>query len=460
MRLNKFFLSALVALGLMACNKEENEVKDPNGMADVVISIGGNGLSRAVFTGDANYSTTADIQKMDIYFANSADIIQYVQSFANGTDDANQAWTDLKIGKQVRFCGMKGVSKVYVIANDAQEAMAVGANAKSRVSELEEYGAAKNEGEIAYMGADADLGNLKVDDIEGISEVQVGEKGELYLAAELSIRPVVSRMEIVKLGFQSSGTGEVTIGSTTYTVEWSDYDLDVIGVYMSNVFGQMTPMTAAVSKYFKTPTLATGSILNGKWVADGTTLNAGKVEALCYSNYNTDYDPLFTTPYPAEENGVTYFFDGTATNVCVPFNFFVPFDVTAVGEDIDANPVEFTKPAIHIQFKKPESFNPTLTIKNADGEVVNNPTIEAQIRLEMDYPNTPNGIAFANITDYKLESGTAANMRPGKIYKMNVNVSPFNLTTSPSAQDSYNVIVKVTVVPFAEVNVTPEFDKN
>lgn len=465
MRLNKFFLSALVALGLMACNKEENGVNELEGKSDVVISIG-SGMNSRAFTPDNAYQLEEDIQKLDIYFTNSAGVIQYVQSLAaphDGTTD--EVWTALTTGQQVRFCGMENVNRVYVIANDAMEPMDVDQKVAERVAELEQYGASAAEGAIAYVGADVDLGSLEVDN--GESMPTVGEPVEEFklVAAELAIRPVVSRFEINKLGFQSSGSKDIEIDGAMYTVTWSGYDLDVVGVYMSNIYGQLTPITPAVAEGFATPSKAS-SIAEGKWTNVALGAAVGASDALYYSNYVTDaYQPLFNEPYTTTGEN-TYFFDGTLdaeVPTCIPFNFFVPFDVTstAAANVITAHESFGMTPAIHIQFKKKTSATFTVeAVKQGTNEKAS-AEVMAQIMLEVGYPNTADGIAYANIVSYNGTEGVAT-MRPGNIYRMaDVVVTPFNLTATPDAEEqAYNVIVKVTIIPFAQVNVTPEFDRN
>lgn len=465
MRLNKFFLSALVALGLMACNKEENGVNELEGKSDVVISIG-SGMNSRAFTPDNAYQLEEDIQKLDIYFTNSAGVIQYVQSLAaphDGTTD--EVWTALTSGQQVRFCGMENVNRVYVIANDAMEPMDVDQKVAERVAELEQYGASAAEGAIAYVGADVDLGSLEVDN--GESMPTVGEPVEEFklVAAELAIRPVVSRFEINKLGFQSSGSKDIEIDGKLYTVTWSGYDLDVVGVYMSNIYGQLTPITPAVAEGFATPAKAS-SIAEGKWTDVALGAASGASSVLYYSNYETVYQPLFAEPYTTSGE-ITYFFDGTPVadeeQTCIPFNFFVPFDVTstAAANVITAHESFGMTPAIHIQFKKKETATFTVNVVEKDGGAEASAEVKAKVMLQIGYPNTADGIAYANIVSYNGTEGVAT-MRPGNIYRMaDVVVTPFNLTATPDAEEqAYNVIVKVTIIPFAEVNVTPEFDKN
>ena len=499
-------LALLASAAFTSCEKTPAPSAD-EGTKSIALSINFGGVATKVVDDDleAEFTPGKDYSSLQIYFTNDAGDIKYAYTAdAISSDDEKTIWDNLTTSNGVKFIGLESVSGVYVTAN-----------------------APLNAGTITYGGPVAENVNvsaindlLKIENIDGVAanmmpyagactqlqtagssisgtagEVVVGDgaDGAEYLVADLTIRPAVSRFEVSKVGVKTSGTtyfkevdgGGVTIlepcadsdPGVKYSVAWSGFDAELIGIYMSNFYQKspLFPNKTAIDDWktslFATPGFEEGTspISEGKWTALSID-NAG----ISYANYNNVSDEYedFTTLYKGTPTGnPKYLFDGTTGPVVVPFNFFVPYSLTDKGDKADAvasfNNV--VSPALHFQFRKPGnlsiSYGAIQEKTSPDSwQDVNDDALKQQLQNAVAWPNSTDaeGIVYANVTKFLTTAGnenSAITIKPGLIYKIqDVIVEPVNLSVSTKFTDQFNVYVVVEVVGFDVKNVYPSFD--
>ena len=474
---------ATAALALAGCNKNQvtAPAADPDaGKKTVDISISGANLAtKANLDPDGSYDKAAAVEKLDIYFTTATDVIQYSYRLeANG--EYGNAWTAIMTDKKtVRFVGLTNVSRVYVVAN-SPDALLTSGNISQIAAGLDsQYGEVENTS-ILYAGADRSFSTIYDEPADGVGATIPGDATEeseeyssQYVNAEVSIRPVISRLEINKIGVKTSGTETVQLNNDTYTIAWEGFAPKLYGIYMSNFYGSIAPMAPAVEKGFATP--EGNKIEDGVWSDDAgidAAYNAQNISL--YSNWETGtgYDDLFASSYNHTEGDNFYYFwqDGTPAT-CVPFNFLVPFDVEATEASTAADVTFAYSPAFHFQFYfVPTELDATpYTIKVYEGEGTDGTEIKAegetldlynQLTSGIQFNTAGSGIYYANMVKFMDESGeNDVTIAPNTIYRMpEVVIDPFNLATGTVSEDSYNIIVKVTVLDYNEITVTPSFE--
>lgn len=491
--------SAMAALVLAGCNKETETPATPDpdaGLKEVTISINGAKMTKGQATPVEEWGTAAaDISKYDIYFTTASGTVKYHYLIAS-TGEYTDAYNEFKEGGSVRFIGLENISQVYVVAN-AATTVTVGQNISTLGNlAIENYGGDKTKNDILYVGGDKDLTPIGSEPAPGV-DINVTSDGEMasqYYTAVIYLRPVISRIEIGDVYVQTAGELTETVqtedGEKTIKYTWSGFTPKLTGIYMSNVAGSLNPMTATVDEWFAKPTGT--QIAAGKWndsitYVDGDTFNMStsgmNVEkVLWYSNYaSTAYGDLFASSLGETVGNNHYYFNGmkesAGTKTCIPFNFFVPFDVTAESNTTEAAAVwnganenaEENNPALHFQFDffdkgtdgsayKYQVFDIT---SGSDNEITaeSDPDLYAQLTSRLNFNTVSDHIYYANVTSFK-EGDVPVNVAPNTIYKLTgVGITPFNLATGTEAVDEeYNIIVKVTTVDYIEKNVTPSFD--
>ena len=146
---------------------------------------------------------------------------------------------------------------------------------------------------------------------------------------------------------------------------------------------------------------------------------------------------------------------------CIAFNVFVPFDIT----NPDTQNASSTNPTIHFQFDKTVTGYTVADATLANGDPVTddadlNYIASAETKLDYTLPTVQEGYLFANISKlYKESTGsTELVMQPGKIYNMDVVISPVNMTVDLDNPETYNVVVTIEVVDFTAENIYPGLD--
>lgn len=465
---------AFTVLALAGCNKDaETPYNNPDdGVKAVTVKIKGANLTKANMTPDNSYNATANVTKLDIYFTNSNDVIQYVYSVSSTAQgDDKTAWDGLVAndGSGVRFVGLTNISRVYVVAND-DAALSKGEDIASLSSKYTEVRSLLESNAILYVGADRSLDgadNEPADDVDATVVVGDAEEASQYYTAVLSIRPVISRLEIEKIGVKIAGEAPVELDGTKYTIKWEGFKPDLYGIYMSNFYQSMLPVEPSSSSFFATPA---GNHLNTQGLWDTTN---DKVTILAENNVNNvslyvnnesgTYGNLFEESYNHTEGNTFYYYYQDEATTCVPFNFFVPFNVEETDQDIAADNTLMpaagqNDPHFHFVFYFKPDGDYTVTVYDETGTTpVEDENIVDQLTANLRF-NTESGIYFANMTQFNTDASTKAEIKPNSIYKMSeVVINPFNVTTGTVTENAYNIIVRVTVVNYNEIPVLPSF---
>lgn len=473
--------TAIAALALAGCNKEQVTAPAANpdeGVKAVTLSIKGlNANTKAQFdqtTADASWVKDSGIDQLDIYFTSAGDQIRYSYRLdASGQySDAWNAITATTGSNRVRFIGLKEVSRVYVVAN-SPDVLVTSGNMTQIVADLADMqgnhaGAFVTKTDVVYMGGDTELTPIGTEPADNVgAEVGEGEPESMYMTAEVTIRPVISRLEIEKISVVSTGTLEVADPDNEediYEVTWEGFEPKLVGVYMSNFYETLVPVTPTLGTLFATP--EGQGIANGAWT--GLDANYNKDGLAFYNNYNSTYEALFTNCPGSEESKYVYF-NGNGTS-CLPFNFLVPFDVEATEQEVNVEG-SFETPKFHFQFLFDQSalsgYNITKVVKKGtEDEVtpVNNPDLYDKLTAGLVFTTvTTDNIYYANVTSFVEDNsgiaGDAVTIKPNSIYRMSeVSIAPYNLGFGTVTEDAYNVIVKVSVLPYNEVEVLPSFE--
>lgn len=501
-------LALLASAAFTSCEKTPAPSAD-EGTKSIALSINFGGVATKAVDDDleAGFVAGDDYTSLQIYFTDDAGNIKYAynatENNANDGTAAGEIWDNLADATNsngVKFIGLDAVSGVYVTANaplssgiityGGAVSERVDVSAINELLKIENIDATEANA-MPYAGACIQLqplGSTQISADAGEVVVGDGAEGAEYWKAELSIRPVVSRFEVSKVGVKTSGTTyfkevdnegvkvlepcDDTDSDVKYKVEWTGFDADLIGIYMSNFYksSPLFPNKTAIDDWtavlFATPGFAEGvsPIAEGKWTAltTPTDINAG----ISYANYNNGYEAFTTNNIGSTSGDNKYLFDGTKNSVVVPFNFFVPYSLTDEGADADAV-VSFNdvvSPALHFQFRKPAALNITYPSiqENTTGswQNVTDDNLKQQLQNAVAWPNSTDGIAYANVTKFLNEDQlTELTVKPGLIYKVQeVVVEPVNLSVSTKDTDQFNVYVVVKVVGFDVRNVYPVFD--
>lgn len=503
-------LALVASAALTSCEKDPAPAAD-EGLKSIALSVNfGQTGTKAEIDGELDDPWTNDysgFERLDIYFTNAKDQIKYYYRAASTDVDGmgKIIWDSLDPSTDnpnsgVRFIGMEGISKVFVVAN-GPKITELNTDPNGTVTSTTDIYALNDAikltdytGEqitMLYAGAAVNL--TLAGTVSGTAGViTVGEEGGQDYQADVTIRPALSRLEVQQAGVVTSGyvyfktdggTGnfiETEIeGEAEYRVEFSGFEPSLVGVYASNVYktSPLFPVQTgpAAGTLFDTPTFEgqESPIKEGKWVelVSETELN----DYLSYANYDeagTGYGDLVSTAYSDDTPSGTnelLLFNGNknSANKVIPFNFFVPYDITSTASDVTALSGS-VMPSLHFQFKEPaQRMNLTVEHKNAGTgawESVSDQSIIDALEAQVDWPTAvggEDGIAFANVVKYYTgdDLTTETTLRPGYIYRVQkVIVDPTNISISTKDTDAYNVYVVVTVVPYNDENVYPGFE--
>ena len=525
---NLLTISLAFGAAATSCQKEpQTSAVTDDGVKSIALSINfGGAATKATIDGelDAPFTATSEFQKLAILFTDNAGDIKYAfeadASDDGQTTDEGKIWDNLfntASPTGVRFIGLEGVTRIYVVANGPSltagteagglgltfeaagglvtNQTAVNISTINGILNIEDYFATnKDANAMPYIGACValELANGAV----GISapEVVLGADAGQYYQADITIRPAVSRLEVQKVSVVTEGTKYFKLAAdgvaleecedtdAEYMVEWSGFEPALVGAYMSSFYTNTSYFpTATLASWngFETPSFddaqgGNAPISAGLW--NVTTLSSELNALVSYSNYNTEgtsYDALVGEDYRGEvstkDANVVYVFDGTESNEnkVIPFNFFVPYDITSDADE-SLSALEGTiVPKLHLQLKAPGTpITPNVqkkvddTWKDLAAEDAN---IETMLTTFFTWPTVAGGennIAFVNVKMGANENATdEIALKPGRIYKMQeICIDPMNITGSVTSSDLNNIFVTVTVVPYVEESVYPVFD--
>ena len=264
-------------------------------------------------------------------------------------------------------------------------------------------------------------------------------------------------------------------------MHWEGFEPALVGAYMSSFYTN--------TSYFPTATLASWTGFEtpsfDDVVDDNAPISAGlwNVAALSddinalvsYANYTegTGYDALVGEDYrggvSTKDAKAVFVFDGTKSGAdkVIPFNFFVPYDITSDADE-SLSALEGTiVPKLHLQLKAPGTPITTNVQKKVSGAWENLAAEDANINTMLTtfftWPTVAGGennIAFVNVKMGANENATdEIALKPGRIYKMQeICIDPMNITGSVTSSDLNNIFVTVTVVGYTIENVYPVFD--
>ena len=457
----KLLLMAAACIGMVACSKDDAANPSADGSKQIVLKVN-LPTTRALTPDDPYVAKGTTISSMDVFFTNTNGAVQYAYNLTGGD------LTNITGTTGLRFVGLENVTAVYIVANaNGITLPEKGDNMNTFSVTLAQQAPSMDQNQMVFAGCDLDITPLTPD--VNTPEIPtyddgVWENGDQAYNADITIRPLISRIEWGKIETAPDGKKLVKVGEKYYLVRWSGWNAKVCGIYQSNVYGAESIFAAAPvadNTFFATPT-AMNAIVNGEWTPATTITGWDALKpVLTYNGYDNGYASVLPTDYNTNNNQ-------TITK-CVPFHFFVPFDVDgknpAAGTLADAN-----EPHWHflLHFDNPSAYNSSIKVYESDADGTQGTKIDLNsddaalsVASQFMFPVTADKTAYVNVID--LFEGTSDNnvsYAPGKIYTTNVLLSPFNVTAGPVVVTDYNVIVKVTVADFATQAVTPEFDKN
>lgn len=453
---------AAACIGMVACSKDDAANPSADGSKQIVLKVN-LPTTRAALTPDAPYvEDDTSIKLMNVFFTNANGVVQYRYDLKDGDLTSITGTTGL------RFVGLENVTAVYIVANAPASVSlpGLGANMNTFSVELAKQAPSMGQNEMVFAGCDLDITPLTPDvNTPEIPTYDDGEweDGDQAYNANITIRPLISRIEWGKIETDTDGNKLVQVGSDYYLVEWSDWDVEICGIYQSNVYGAESIFAATPvdnGTFFATPT-AMNAIVNGEWKPATTITGWDALKpVLTYNGYDNGYASVLPSDYNTNNNPITK---------CVPFHFFVPFDVD--GEKPAAGTLDGAKePHWHflLHFDNPSAYNSKIKVYESDVNKTKGPQIDLNsndtalsVASQFMFPVTADKTAYVNVIDlFEGDTTTNISYAPGKIYTTNVTLSPFNVTAGPVVVTDYNVIVKVKVADFATQPVTPEFDKN
>ena len=290
----------------------------------------------------------------------------------------------------------QSVSKVYVYGNPGS---AVTDN-KINTTLAQQQGS-----EVLYFGFDDDLTPIVSEPIDPDPTA-----GQTY-TANVSIKPVVARLQITNIKVKDSGSFEFTrvISGSSHkaTVSWTSFNPKLKGIYLNNFYTVYQDPASATELYNNATSV--NNIKEGQWLFNNSSIDAAAYAS--YSKYTGgSYEDLPLT-LPA--------------NKSYAFNIFPGDQLPKIHLDLaDLNIAGLSSTDVNV-------FNPTLI----------------------------NTVRFANIVKYFKDTNTemtAADFKAGTIYNMEVELIPMLDNDLQNIQ--FNVLVKVTIEPWAVEYITPGFD--
>lgn len=397
MKIKQLLLAGVVSIALFSCSDKDDVSVSQDEIKSISVSLGGI-KTRASSPTDI---ITSDIKNVNSVLINLTDVNgKIITSKAVTKDEVlNSDWNKLTDpAKGLKFINIpESVSKVYIYGNPGNAVTNNVVNTKL---------ANQQGSEVLYYGMDDDLKPIVNEPIDPTPTA-----GKTY-TAQVTIAPIVARLQITKISFKNSGNFDFTrtIDGTNKkaTVSWTGFSGNVKGFYMNNFYN--TYKNPGTMDNLLLNSTFEGHIHDGMWTFDTTPI----IDAAPFASY------------------IIYNEDGTYGNLpldlagkCYAFNFFPG---TAI-------------PQLHLDLS---DLNIT-GLKSSDTEVFN--------------PDLANGARFANLVKYYKEVNTeltAADFKPGTLYNMEIELVP--MLDNDLGNVQYNVLVHVTVAPWNEETITPGFD--
>lgn len=396
MKISYYFFALLASVGLLACNDNEGYDELETAPVSVSVSLQGLSTSRASSPTDILTKDTKDIQSVCINITDASNTVIVSRQVSKSTD-LNSDWVKLTTPDQgLKFVNVpKSVSKVYVYGNPGTDVV----NNVITTSIDKQQGSG-----VMYYGIDEDLTPVVNEPINPDPT-----SGKTYMA-NVNLIPIAARLQIKSITFKNEGSfefsREISNAEQKATVSWTGFSADVKGIYLNNFYYKYTSKPGTLEELYQNTTFV-DHMQEGKWLFDmSSTLDASAYAS--YINYsNGAYQNL-----PLKTEGK-----------CYAFNFFPG---TAL-------------PNIHLDLA-----NVVVTGMASTNSDVFNPNIVNR---------------FANVVKFYKGVNTemtAADFKPGTIYNMDIEVVP--MLDNDLSNVQYNVMVRVTVEPWAEETIIPDFD--
>lgn len=400
MKIKNVFTLLFAVSALFACSDDDDQNVTDNGTKSISVALAPmSGLqSKASEAGNYLTKDTMNVNSILINLTDADDeIVRTLTVNKDLTTDSNwDKLTDYKKG--LKFINVpQSVSKVYVYGNPGN---AVKENKVSTTLDQQQGSA------VLYVGMDDDLTPIESEPIDPDQT-----SGKTY-TANVMIKPVVARLQINKIYITDKKSfdfsREVGGEKISATVTWSAFSADLKGIYLNNFFNTYHSYSNVENLFNNSSYVNT--ITSGKWLFN----DPETVDAAAYASYNkftgSSYETLPMT-LPAHKS--------------YAFNIFP-------GSEL---------PYIHLDLANVKIEN--LKSTNA---IVFNPELASVGR-------------FANIVKYTDTAGkemTASDFKPGTIYNMDMELIP--MLDSDLENIQYNVLVHVSIAPWAEEIITPGFD--
>lgn len=396
MKIGYYFFVFLASTGLLACsdNGGYNDLEgDP-----VAVSVSLKGLSASRATGPTDVYTkdTKNVESVCINITDASNTVIVSRQISKSTA-LNSDWVQLTEGDGLKFINVpKSVSKVYVYGNPGKDV----------VDNVISTDIKKQQGSgVIYYGVDEDLTPVQSEPVP-----PKPTSGETY-TANVSIVPIVARMQINSISFKDAGdfkfTREINGVAEEATVTWTGFSAVLKGIYFNNFYFKYNKPGTLEDLYQNTT--FESHIKDGMWLFDKTST----IDASDYASY-VNYANGAYSDLPLQE-----------ANKCYAFNFFPGTAMPTIHLDLDQISVA------------------TMTSTN---DAVFNPDLVKNVR-------------FANIVKFYKDIDTEmkpADFKPGTIYNMDIKVVP--MLDNDLSNIQYNILIHVTIEPWVEETIIPDFD--
>lgn len=476
----RFLLLALAGVGMLAsCSKD---AANGSGVTDdasksIVLKINLPQGTRA-FNPDAPYAEgQTKLSSLDIYFANS-----------NGTVQKYYEVTGEKFNKitseGLRFVDLDNVTSVYVVAN-GEEKVGVGTRMNTFTSRLRTMAPSIDQNAVTFAGSTLDITPVILDTDDTIENyddaADAPQEGDQVYTANITIRPLISRIEWGEIEIDSEGEKLVQSGDKYYLVKWEGWNPVLTGIYQSNVyiaekiFDSSYNTQVPNSYLFSTPTNASNSLVNGAWKQPTAETHPDFVSITSDVWGQINGTIAYTSGVYGDTPGNLLAGYDPATQ-CIPFHFFVPFTAATenFAEGTEENPLLNEIPQWHFELCYPERTDYKVTVYQSDAQGslgdevdVNTDDDALAVAGNFYFPERGDNLAYATVTALKKTTSVGVGgsddvyYNPGKIYTVDkITIAPYNVTPGFREVSNYNIIVKVTVADFETQEVKPEFDKD
>lgn len=401
MKIANYFLIALASLGLFACGDDDKDVvqedKGPSSIY-VSLSLGGN-TAKAAAPVDSLTADSVNVKSVLINITDNGGNVVATKTIAKDSN-LNSDWYNLTTpGVGFKFINIpQSIANVHVYGNPGNAVV----NNVINTTIAQQQGSS-----VIYYGMTSTLTPIVPEPINPNPT-----EGQTY-TANVTIAPIVARMQISNISFQSSGSTQFsrTINGdiNTATVEWTGFSATLKGIYFNNFYYQYNK--PGVLATLMQNTTFQGNIQNGQWLFNNVNPAQNATAYASYSNYTTSYQdmPLYT-------KGKVY-----------AFNFFPGTTIPTIHLDL-ANLAITTLTSTDTNV-----FNPSLFPNERFGNIVN---------------FYKNGVTLMQPSDFVA----------GTIYNMNIQVIP--ILDNDLGNIQYNILVHVTIAPWNEETIVPGFNVN